>query len=86
MFREELKNYSCTKEFNCIVRAPVPTKEYSWFSNKDLLPSGESYFQPSSRKTTNSHEILPVDTVVQKRSEESRQKVNVNDIRGTHLL
>ncbi len=29
------KNYSCTKEFNCIVPAPVPTKEYSRFSNKE---------------------------------------------------
>lgn len=28
------KNYSCTEEFNCTVRAPVPTKKQSQFSNK----------------------------------------------------
>lgn len=38
------KNYSCTKEFNCIVPSPVPTKGYSRISNEDGHPSDKGYF------------------------------------------
>lgn len=38
------KNYSCTKEFNCIVPSPVPTKGYARISNEDGHPSDKGYF------------------------------------------
>jgi len=82
MSQKSKNNYPCTKEFNCIVSQPITT-EYSWFSNKDGLPSSESYFQPSSCKTIDSHETHPVDSG---RGEKCRQKVEANNIRRTNLL